>query len=288
MSDTDLTLHEAATALGVHYMTAYRYVRLGVLPAEKSGGAWRVSQVDVATFRDRKGGRGTAQPETDGEQRSGRPRAPWSERIEARLVAGDGRGAWGVVEAALSAGSTLEDIYLDVLTPALVSIGERWAVGELDIAIEHRASGIVMRLIGRLGPRFARRGRSRGVVVLGSPAGERHILALAMAADLVRQCGWEVSDLGGDLPAASFVHTVMNAGEELIALAMSVSISEHLPALVETIAAVRSVMPGVTIVVGGQAIVDTDHANALGADHYGGSLRDIPTLLESITVGWRR
>ena len=41
MSDTtgdDLTLHEAADVLGVHYMTAYRYVRLGLLPAAKAGG----------------------------------------------------------------------------------------------------------------------------------------------------------------------------------------------------------------------------------------------------------
>ena len=37
VSVADLTLHEAAELLGVHYMTAYRYVRLGVLPAVKVG-----------------------------------------------------------------------------------------------------------------------------------------------------------------------------------------------------------------------------------------------------------
>jgi len=36
MSSGDLTLHEAAELLGVHYMTAYRYVRLGLLPAVKA------------------------------------------------------------------------------------------------------------------------------------------------------------------------------------------------------------------------------------------------------------
>ena len=32
-----ITLHEAAARLGVHYMTAYRYVRTGRLPAERDG-----------------------------------------------------------------------------------------------------------------------------------------------------------------------------------------------------------------------------------------------------------
>ncbi len=44
-----LTLHEAADRLGVHYMTVYRHVRLGMLPARKVGGSWRVDPADVAT-----------------------------------------------------------------------------------------------------------------------------------------------------------------------------------------------------------------------------------------------
>ena len=38
-----ITLQEAAATLGVHYMTAYRYVRLGLLEAEKVGTTWQVS-----------------------------------------------------------------------------------------------------------------------------------------------------------------------------------------------------------------------------------------------------
>ena len=33
----ELTLHQVAEILGVHYMTVYRYVRLGQLPAFKAG-----------------------------------------------------------------------------------------------------------------------------------------------------------------------------------------------------------------------------------------------------------
>ena len=282
MTDPGFTLHEAAEALGVHYMTAYRYVRLGLLPARKAAGSWHVTAADVAAFRDREAGRGRAQPDpgTNGAGGSRRPRAPWGERIEARLVAGDTRGAWGVVEAALAAGATLEDIYLDILAPALTSIGERWEKGELDVSVEHRASGIVMRLIGRLGPRFARRGRSRGSVVVGAPEGERHVLPLAMAADLIRQRGWEVSDLGGDLPPESFVHAVTSAGPDLVAVAISVSIDDNLDALATTIDAIKRAVPGLVVVIGGHAITGEEHAHQLRADHFAASLREIPDILE--------
>ena len=47
----EVTLHEAAAMLEVHYMTAYRYVRLGLLPAHKAAGTWRVLLHDLREFQ---------------------------------------------------------------------------------------------------------------------------------------------------------------------------------------------------------------------------------------------
>ncbi|MEL6892517.1 MAG: B12-binding domain-containing protein, partial [Actinomycetota bacterium] len=196
-----MTLQEAADALDVHYMTAYRYVRLGLLDARKVGGSWQVTADALEAFRAERDDRS---PDDGTTPRRG-SQAPWAERFEARLVAGDGRGAWGVVEAAMAAGHDLDAVYLQVLTPAMVSIGDRWAAGELDVSIEHRASGIAMRIIGRLGHRFVRRGRSRGAVVVGAPPGEFHALPTAIISDLLRMRGWEVSDLGADVPIESLL-----------------------------------------------------------------------------------
>ena len=198
--DEGLTLHEAASELGVHYMTAYRYVRLGQLDAVKRSGTWRVSRAELDRFR--------AEPSDQPADRASdgpRGRVDWGQRMQSRLVAGDAGGAWTVVESALAAGSTPARVYTEVISPALVNIGERWAAGELDISVEHRATGIVQRIIGRLGPQFVRRGRSRGSVVIGAPSGERHGLVVSMLSDLVRAAGWEVSDIGADSPASSFV-----------------------------------------------------------------------------------
>lgn len=254
-------MHEAAERLGVHYMTAYRYVRLGVLPAEKSGGSWRVREADVTAFAA-----GTKFPASaDDAAPSGRRRAPWSERLEARLTAGDGRGSWSVVEAALAAGATVDEVYLDVIAPALRRIGQRWADGELDVASEHRATGIAFRLVGRLGPRFGRRGRTRGSVLIGTPPGERHSMPTAMFADLMRGEGFEVFDLGADMPVDAFVSAALET-PDLVAVCVSVTGSDSLPAARELLAALRASVPEVRLVAGGRAIPDALVAAELGAE----------------------
>lgn len=243
MPDTPLTLQEAAELLGVHYMTAYRYVRLGQLSATKVAGTWRVTRAAIAALQ---------RAAEDGEpaERGGRRRAPWAERLESRLLAGDARGSWGVVESALAAGLDPSEVYLEVLAPALASIGDRWERGEVDVALEHRASGIAMRLIGRLGPRFVRPGRTRGVVVIGAPAGERHGLPVAMLSDLVRHQGWEVSDLGADVPDASFVHAVTTT-PDVVAVGVSITTPESVPSARRACTALHAAVPGLLVVVGG-------------------------------------
>ena len=51
MVDTDISLHDVAEALHVHYMTAYRYVREGLLPGHKVGRRWCVRKSDLDQFQ---------------------------------------------------------------------------------------------------------------------------------------------------------------------------------------------------------------------------------------------
>jgi excisionase family DNA binding protein len=269
VSDDDLTLHAAAEALGVHYMTAYRYVRLGQLPAVKVKSGWRVSRADLEAFRA-----DTPVPATDEERK--RRRAPWAERLEARLIAGDGRGAWGVIEMALASGAELDAVYIDIISPAMQSIGARWAAGELDVAVEHRATGIALRIIGRLGPRFSRRGRRRGSIIIGAPPGERHSLPISLVADLLRGEGWEVSDLGADMPIDSFVRAALEA-DDLAAVLVSVTGTDHVESAGNLVAALQTALAGrdTRVVVGGAAIRDAEHAASLGADLWAATARDL-------------
>lgn len=272
MADDTFTLQAAADELGVHYMTAYRYVRLGLLDATKRGGTWNVERSAINAFRA-----GTDRsPVVPGQS------APWAGRLESRLVEGDAAGAWGVIDKAMSSGMALDAIYIELLTPAMVNIGERWDAGELDIAIEHRASGIAMRIIGQIGPRFARRGRSRGVVIVTSPMGEHHALPLAMLSDLLRLEGWEVTDLGANLPAASLMF-VLSDTPDAVAVGLSASSKQSLDAIAEMCQAVRSEWSDILLIVGGGAIEGREHAQSLGADESASTSQQMSELIEAHT-----
>lgn len=269
-ADSTLTLHEAAAELGVHYMTVYRYVRLGKLPARKIGSTWRVRKADLDRVRE------SPRP-------TGRGRARWDRRLEARLMAGDEPGAWGVIEAALASGMEPTQIYTRMLAPAMRAIGEGWEAGRVDVSVEHRASAIATRLIGRLGPSFLRRGRSRGVVVVTTPPGERHTLPGAMLADVLRGAHFDVVDLGADVPLASLGRILVDT-DRLVAVCISVSRSGRDEAVAETIAAARR-SAAVPVLVGGPAVEGADHARGLGADGFARTAPEAVAVLRALTEG---
>jgi methanogenic corrinoid protein MtbC1 len=145
-------------------------------------------------------------------------------------------------------------------------VGEHWERGELTVADEHRATAVAVRIVGRLGSRFSWRGRRRGRVVLGTPPGERHSLPVAMVADLLRAEGFDVVDLGADLPVEEFVAAVV-AASPVAAVAVSTTASEVLPETRALVSALRVASPA-PIMVGGRAVRNGRHATDLGADGY--------------------
>ena len=64
-------------------------------------------------------------------------------RLRAQLVV-EFRVGQRIVEAALAAGADLDDIYIEVVSPALVSIGDKWAKGDLEIYLEQLPSPLKM------------------------------------------------------------------------------------------------------------------------------------------------
>lgn len=258
MAGKEISLQEAADRLGVHYMTAYKYVRTGRLPARKDGVEWRVDADDVTALRRR------AKPRGRG---TGAPRGRAGLRLRDRLVAGDEAGAWAVVSDALSSGATPPEIYTDLLVPALRWIGDQWAAGDLSVADEHRAAVVAQRLIGRLGPRFVRPGRRRGTVIVGAPAGELHGLPGSIVADLLRAARFDVVDLGPNTPAASFVE-VAEIVPRLVAVAICITTAAGEEGLAEATRALHAA--GAPVVAGGAGVRDEDHARSLGATVYSG------------------
>ena len=260
-----LTLKEVAELLDVHYMTAYRYVRLGMLPATQQGRRWVVRADDLAAFVD-------APPAS-----TERGDAEWDERLLARMLEADMSGAWSVVEAALASGTTPTGAYERLLVPALRSVGELWATGDIGVADEHAASQIAARVVARLAPRMTRPGRKRGTVVLGSTQTETHGLALSIAADLFRSAQFDVVDLGTNLPAESLAASVASR-DDVTVVALSVTAPGQEAEIARSIAAVREVSD-VKVVVGGGGTSEEEALRA-GADAYARTAQDGVAVFE--------
>lgn len=214
MAGEALGLQEVADELGVHYQTAYRWVRSGRLPSALVGGRYEVTPAAVTRFAAQR-----ARPRRPAARtpRGGFGRS--SDRVFQHLLSGDERDARRLVEGLTEDGVSVTTVAQDVLTPALRRIGEEWSAGRLTISEEHRASAIVERILGEHHP--TPRGRRRGTAVVAALAGDRHSLPTAMAAAALRDDNWHVHHLGADVPGADLVRFIGTQPVDLVVLTVT-------------------------------------------------------------------
>jgi MerR family transcriptional regulator, light-induced transcriptional regulator len=255
-AETTMTIQEVADSLGVHYMTAYRYVRQGRLPATRVGTEWRIRPSDVAALRVT-GRRGTARTSAD------------REALERQMVVGDSAGAWWLLQSHLAGGLDPSGVLIELVVPALRSIGERWARGEVSVAEEHRATAVAQRVVGHLGMQFGRRGKDRGTVALAAPSMDLHVLPVAIVADLLRWRGFDVIELGGNAPADAVGEAVARE-DRLLAVGIVSTVSGLESEVALSAASVRIAVPGIPLFIGGGAVPSEAHAHDLGADLWTG------------------
>lgn len=269
-----LNLKQVARLLDVHYMTVYRYVRHGRLPAHREGTGWVVDAADVEAFR---AGVAIAEPGTA---------VDWAGRLAGRLVLGDEVGAWSVVRDAQAAGHDVVRVHLDVVAAAVARVGSSTLDVDQPDAEEARevderiALATAGRIVGRLGGQCARGGRKRGRILLATPPGEHHGLPLAIVANLVRHGGYEAIELGTDAPVPH-VLAAIDRLDDLVAVGLSVTLAERFDATVEVIRAIRTAHPDLHVLVGGQAVRNRTVAELAGATAWSAG-PDLVTTLDAL------
>lgn len=192
-----LDLQSAADRLGVHYQTAYRWVRTGKLPAHLVDGRYVVACDDIADVAARR-----TQPRTPAPP-SPKRMTRTAERIHDALVVGDETTVRQLARSLVDEGASIVDLIQQVLVPPLIRIGADWHAGRLTIWVEHRASAIIERLLGELSPNP--RGRRRGNVMVAAVSGDNHSLPTSMAAVALRDDNWSVEHLGANMPPDELV-----------------------------------------------------------------------------------
>jgi methanogenic corrinoid protein MtbC1 len=184
----------------------------------------------------------------------------------AALLAGDAVRARWLVDSAVEQGTPVLDVYLHVLTPALVEVGERWASGEISVADEHYATAITQGIIGALAPRIRTRPSSGRLAIVACAPGEQHALGSQMVTDVLEAHGWEAIGLGASMPAADLA--AMVDAERPDAVCLSASVPETMPGLADALARMRAQDDPPLLIVGGRAWLDLppDQAAGFGAD----------------------
>ena len=235
-----MQLREAADALGVHYQTAYGWVRQGLLPARKTARGYEVSQADVNALAERRA-TGTA----PSPQIRVRDWPAQVDRMYAAIVAGDETAARQSF-ARLARGVPMTDLCDRIIAPVLHRIGADWIAGRTQIAIEHRATAICERLIATRARQP--QGRPRGIAVTATPPGERHALPSLMATACLREDRWLVHHLAADVPVAEVVGLAIDTGATLVVL--SAATLETAGLAQQSAAEIRLAAPGLHVLAG--------------------------------------
>lgn len=151
------------------------------------------------------------------------------------LLAGDAQAAERVMRTAMDSGASPAEIDMELITPALFLVGDKWALGEISVADEHLASEIALRLLAlqRVAWR-AKRGRRAQRVMLLAPEGERHVIGLNMACDLLHTAGYDTLLLGADVPLADIAVAASRHAADVIAFTATMAESaERLDAAID-------------------------------------------------------
>jgi methanogenic corrinoid protein MtbC1 len=169
----------------------------------------------------------------------------------------------------------------DLLVPAQVEVGRRWASARWSVAQEHAATAIIETVLTTASLRAPRVAPASGApsVVLVCAEGEWHALAAKMAAEALRGSGVEVLFLGPSLPSEVLAGFVRDAAPT--ALGVSCSLGFALPGALRCIEAAHEA--GVPVLAAGRAFGgDGSRATTLGADAWVAGVPDAVTVLE----GW--
>jgi methanogenic corrinoid protein MtbC1 len=184
------------------------------------------------------------------------------------LERGDRQSAFHVVDTRLASGSSLRDIYLEVVQPSMRDIGQLWQDNVLSVAQEHVATAIAEASMSRLFEKTFVWQDNRSPKLLAACAeDERHQIGLRMLCDLLELDGWDTLYVGASVPIESLVELVTKSNPDAVAL--SATIAPHVPRVKAAIAEIRAAKLArqPVIAVGGRAFHgDPELARRIGAD----------------------
>ncbi len=189
------------------------------------------------------------------------------EEIQEAVIDGKLDTVASLVQSELDAGTAAEVILKDGFMPAMKEVGDQFQRGDI-YTPEMLLSAKTMKAgVAVLKPLLVNAGiQAAGHVVIGTVKGDIHDIGKNLVAMMLEGAGFEIVDLGVDVPPEKFVQGV-KANTDLVA--MSALLTTTMGAMKETIKAltVAGVRDRVKVLVGGAPITQA-YADQIKADGY--------------------
>lgn len=160
-------------------------------------------------------------------------------------------------------------VALNAMIDSMGVVGEKFKNGEIFVPEMLISAKAMKKGVETLKPMLASGAAgAKGKVIIGTVAGDLHDIGKNLVAMMIESSGFEVIDLGVDVPVDKFLSTY-EANPDTKIIACSALLTTTMPALKETVAAINAKpwRSKVKVMVGGAPITQA-FADEVGADAY--------------------
>jgi 5-methyltetrahydrofolate--homocysteine methyltransferase len=185
------------------------------------------------------------------------------------ILTGNAKKAEEVTKTALAADVNPSDLLGKYMIPAMDEVGKRFECNEYfvpELLIAARAMKTALQL---LTPKLAAAGaKAAGRVVIGTVQGDLHDIGKNLVASMLEGGGFQVVDLGVDVPPQKFVDAAKEQDGSI--LAMSALLTTTMTQMKAVIKALEEagIRKKTRVIIGGAPITQ-QYADEIGADGYG-------------------
>ena len=184
------------------------------------------------------------------------------------VLEGNAKAARVVTERALAAKVEPLKLVQEFMMPAMAEVGRRFEANEYfvpELLLAARAMKAALELIRPL--LTASGAEPEGRVVIGTVRGDLHDIGKNLVAAMLEGGGYEVFDLGVNVPPEQFVTAIQEKKANIVA--MSALLTTTMPAMRSTIDVLKQagVRDRVKVMIGGAPITE-QYAQEIGADGY--------------------
>jgi corrinoid protein of di/trimethylamine methyltransferase len=184
------------------------------------------------------------------------------------ILNGEDKTAVALTQTALADSVDPQVLVTEYMIPAMDEVGRRFEAKEYFVPELLIAARAMKGSLALIRPLLAARGdKPVGRVVIGTVKGDLHDIGKGLVASMLEGAGFDVIDLGVDVPAEKFVQQAKEKDANIIALsALLTTTMTNMKAVIEALNA-ASLRHLVKVMIGG-APVTQQYANQIGADGY--------------------